>query len=404
MSLDHAMSRRQFSKLAAAAALTPALPSTADGAVTRAGGSIAASTSPSSRASTELRTGTWPGYDQAYVLDMLATPGPFNVPDWLDQPLTPAMIENSRRSGITAVNSTVSALGDAATSFEKTIANIAAWEFELQRSPSTFRKILRVDDIRRAKSEREVGIILGFQDTTPIWDKPERVELFHRLGVRVVQLTYNGANLVGDGCLVPEDRGLTPYGRDLIARLNERGILVDVSHSGWETSRQAVDASRVPIAATHSGAAALANVPRNKPDALLRRIAERGGVVGIYMMPFLRMEGQPTGNDFVRHVTHCVNVCGEEHVGVGSDNSISPLELTPEFRRTHADFVAARRQAGISAPGEDANVFNYVPDFNTPRRMEQVADALARAGHSSARVEKILGANWMRLLGEVWAA
>ena len=136
--------------------------------------------------------------------------------------------------------------------------------------------------------------------------------------------------------------------------------------------------------------------------ALLKRLAEKGGVVGIYMMPFLRAQGQPTSDDFVRHVAHCVNVCGEDHVGVGSDCSITPLDLTPEFRKVHADFVEARRKAGISAPGEDATIFNYVPDFNTPRRMEQVGDALAKGGHGSARIEKILGANWMRLLRDVW--
>ena len=215
------MTRRQFSKLAAAAAIAPTVLAP-----------------PQPLATSEMRGGVrtgvptdaWPDYDQAFVLDMLATPGPFNVPDWLDQPLTPAMIVNARRSGITAVNSTVSALGDATISFEKTVANFAAWDFEFQRTPEAFRRILGVDDIRRAKNERQVGIILGFQDTTPIWDKPERVELFYRLGLRVVQLTYNGANLVGDGCLVPEDRGLKPYGRELVARLNERGVLVDVSH------------------------------------------------------------------------------------------------------------------------------------------------------------------------------
>jgi len=389
MHADDPLSRRQFAKLAAAAVAAPSftpllLPSSA----------MPPATPPT--------TSAWPGYERAFVLDMLATPGPFNVPDWLDQPLTPAMIENARRSGITAVNSTVSALGDAATAFEKTVANIAAWEFELQRSPETFTKILGVADIRRAKADRKVGVIFGFQDTTPLWDRPDRLTLFHRLGVRIIQLTYNGSNLVGDGCLVPEDRGLKPYGRDLIARMNDLGILVDVSHTGWETSRQAVAASRLPIAATHSGAAAITNVPRNKPDALLRRIADRGGVIGIFMMPFLRAAGQPSAADFVRHVSHCVDVCGEDHVGVGSDNSISPLDLSPGFRKVHADFVAARRRAGISAPGEDENVFNYVPDFNTPRRMEQVADALAAAGHSSTRIEKILGTNWMRLLGEVW--
>lgn len=392
---EHPLSRRTFAKLAAAGVVAPSVSPLLAGTGASPAGTPAVASAPAT-------PGAWPGYERAYVLDMLATPGPFNVPDWLDQPLTPAMIANARRSGITAVNSTVSALGDAATAFEKTVANIAAWEFELQRSPQAFRKVLGLDDIRRAKAERQLGVILGFQDTTPLWDRPERLTLFHRLGVRIIQLTYNGSNLVGDGCLVPEDRGLKPYGRELIARMNELGILVDVSHTGWETSRQAVDASRLPIAATHSGAAALTNVPRNKPDALLRRIADRGGVVGVFMMPFLREAGQPTAADFVRHVSHCIDVCGEDHVGVGSDNSITPLELSPEFRRVHADFVAARRKAGISAPGEDENVFNYVPDFNSPRRMEQVADALAAAGHSSARVEKILGANWMRLLGEVW--
>jgi len=393
MPIAPTVTRRDFARLAAAASVA---------ALTRGGAvpDLLAAT-PASRLATPEQL-PWPGYERAIVIDMLATPGPFNVPDWLKEPLTPAMIENARRSGITAVNSTVSALGDATSAFEGTVANIAAWEHELQRSPDVFTKIRSVADIRRAKAERKVGIILGFQDTTPVWDKPERLELFHRFGVRIVQLTYNGSNLVGDGCLVPEDRGLKPYGRDLIARMNALGILVDVSHTGWETSMQALSASSHPIAATHSGAAAVTNVPRNKPDRFLRAMADKGGVVGIFMMPFLRAQGQPAADDFVRHVTHCVNVCGEDHVGVGSDNSISPLDLTPAFRTVHADFVAARRKAGISAPGEDENVFNYVPDFNTPRRMERVADALARAGHGSARIEKILGANWMRLLGEVW--
>ncbi len=388
------LSRRHFTKLAAAIALGPA--AAAELAHASPGAPPPVSPPPS-----PVRT-AWPGYDRAIVIDMLATPGPFNVPDWLKEPLTPAMIENARRSGITAVNSTVSALGDATTAFEGTVTNIGAWEHELQRSPDVFTKVRTVADIRRAKAERKVGIILGFQDTTPIWDRPERLDLFHRFGVRIVQLTYNGSNLVGDGCLVPEDRGLKPYGRDLIARMNALGILVDVSHTGWETSMQALTASSRPIAATHSGAAAVTNVPRNKPDRFLRALAGKGGVVGIFLMPFLRAQGQPGAEDFVRHVTHCVNVCGEEHVGVGSDNSITPLDLTPAFRKVHADFVAARRKAGISAPGEDENVFNYVPDFNTPRRMEQVADALSKAGHGSARIEKILGGNWMRLLGDVW--
>jgi membrane dipeptidase len=386
------LSRREFTRRAALGAVaTLALRGGAPHA--QRPGSLPAAT----------RAPAWPGYDRALVLDMLATAGPFNVPDMFGKPLTPAMVENARRSGITAVNSTVHGFGRGPSEiYEQTVRNIAAWHHELVAHPDVFLQIRSLADVHRAKAERKVGVIFGFQDTTPYWDRPDRIETFHRLGVRVVQLTYNGPNLVGDGCLVPRDGGLKAYGREVVAKLNENGTLLDLSHVGWETTRQAIDASKVPVAATHTGAAAVNNVPRCKPDDILRKLADRGGVVGVFMMPFLRATGQPTADDFMRHLAHCINVCGEDHVGVGSDLSITPLELTPEFRALHAGFVKQRRAQGISAPGEDENVFNYVPDFNSPRRMEMVADAMAKAGHSSSRIEKVLGGNWVRVLGEVW--
>jgi membrane dipeptidase len=106
--------------------------------------------------------------------------------------------------------------------------------------------------------------------------------------------------------------------------------------------------------------------------------------------------------DFVRHVEHAVRICGEDHVGIGSDNSITPLDLTPAYRAAHVEFVRARLQRGIAAPGEAEDVFYYVPDLNSPRRMEQIADALAGRGHSASRIEKILGGNWLRLFGATW--
>ncbi|MBC7894425.1 MAG: membrane dipeptidase [Cytophagaceae bacterium] len=383
--MSHDLSRRDFTRQAAlgavAASFSPRFPGLPDAAVREA----------------------WPGYDRAYVLDMLATAGPFNVPDMFTNPLTPAMVENARRSGITAVNSTISGFGNSPEAIhEQTIDNIAAWHHELVAHPDVFVQVRSIADIRRAKAEKKVGVIFGFQDTTPYWDRIGRIETFHRLGVRIVQLTYNGSNLVGDGCLVPEDRGLKPYGREVLAQLNAKRTLVDLSHVGWETTRQVIDASNAPVAATHSGSAAVNNVPRNKPDDILRKLAAKGGVVGVYMMPFLTPRGQPTAEDFMRHLAACINTCGEDHVGIGTDLSITPLDLTPEFRAVHAGFVRQRRAAGISAPGEAEDVFNYVPDFNNPRRMDLVADAMARAGHSSARIEKVLGANWMRLLTDVW--
>ena len=379
------LSRREFSKLVALATAGSALPD-------RTLRGVRSVVSPQ----------MWPGYDNAVVIDMLATAGPFNVPGMFDNPLTPAMVRNAAQSGITAVNSTVSEITTGDRAFELTVKNIAAWHHEFEQHPDVFMQVRRTDDIRLTKMARKVGVMFGFQDTVAYADKIERVDLFYQLGVRIVQLTYNGSNLVADGCLVPNDAGLKPFGREVVTRLNDLGVLIDLSHVGWRTTRETIAASRTPVAATHSGAAAVNSVPRNKPDDILRALANRGGVIGVFMMPFLRGQGQPTADDFLTHVAHCLNVCGEDHVGIGSDLSITPLELTPEFRRLHADFVKVRRARGISAPGEDENVFNYVPDFNTPRRMETVADRLAAAGHSAARIEKIIGGNWMRLLGEVW--
>lgn len=319
------------------------------------------------------------------------------------RPWSAEMIANAKASGITAVNVTVSGGGPTgASAFESTVRSLGFLEREIQTHPEVLTTVRSVADIRRAKESGRVGLIAGFQDTTMLESDATRVALFHDLGVRIIQLTYNLRNLVGDGCLEPGNAGLSAFGRQVVERMNALGILVDTSHCGRRTTLDAIAMSAKPVSATHSGCAALNDVPRNKTDEQLRAMAQKGGVIGIYTMPFLRAAGQPVADDFLRHVEHAVRVCGEDHVGIGTDNSITPLNLTPEFRAAHAGFVEQRRRMGIGAPGEDANVFNYVPDFNTPRRMEQMADALAARGHTSARIEKILGLNWQRLFTETW--
>lgn len=336
-------------------------------------------------------------YAGTISIDALANPGSMNVPWPPRGPLTQGQRDHIAKSGLTALNVTVSA-----DQFEATVDNIALWTSEAARYPQLLSVVRRHDDIARAKKDGTLGLIFGFQNTEMLERDLSRVETFRKLGVLIIQLTYNIRNLIGDGCLEEANAGMSAFGRGVVARMNELGVLLDLSHCGQRTTVDGITTSTKPVAVTHSGCAALNPVPRNKPDAIMKQLADRGGVMGIYLMPFLRPSGQPSDDDLLRHIDHAVRVCGEDHVGIGSDLSITPLDLTPEFRAMHANFVAARKQAGVAAPGEAADVFNYVPQLNAPRRLELIADRLASRGYPSARIEKIIGANWLRLFGEVW--
>jgi membrane dipeptidase len=307
------------------------------------------------------------------------------------------MARNAVESGITCVNLTVSS-GD----FESTVAKIARWEAEIERWPQALQRVRSVAQVKEAKRAGRLGIIYGFQDAVPLDRDLGRLQLFSDLGVKVIQLTYNVRNLVGDGCLEPANAGLSNYGRAMVARMNELGILVDLSHCGQRTTADGIEASAMPVAVSHSGCQAIAPHPRSKRDEELRALAERGGVVGIYLMPFLSPGRVPTTGDVVAHVEHAIQVCGEDHVGIGSDLSVTPIDGSESYWAAHRQFVSQRVARGIAAPAEDPAILFTVPELNSPRRMERIADALESRGHSSARIEKVLGANWVRLFGEVW--
>ena len=346
----------------------------------------------------ETASPRWEGYDKAILIDALGGPGGGGGS------LTAAQIADIRSSGITAVNLTVGALGSGADVFEQTFKTIGAWEREIDAHPDVLMKVKSAADLERAKESRRLGLIYGFQDATPLGDDPGRVELFSRFGVRIIQLTYNRRNLLGDGCLEPANAGLSRLGQQVVERMNGLGMLVDLSHCGHRTTLDGIVVSKRPVAITHAGCAAVADLPRNKTDEELRRLAEKGGVMGIYFMPFLRTKGQPAAADLIRHIEHAVNVAGEDHVGLGTDGGISGVELTPEFIKQHRENVQERRRLGISAPGEEEDVYTFLPDLNTPRRFETLAAMLRERGHSQARIEKILGGNFARMFREVWVA
>lgn len=330
-------------------------------------------------------------YSRALVIDSLCSPFSSDA----DAPTDDA-IRQVARSGISVVNCTVSD-----RTYEGTVANLARVESYADRHPELFAIVRRHADIARAKRDGKVGIIPGFQYTSFLEEDPDRVEVFRELGVRIMQVTYNLRGAWGDGCLEPSDAGLSKAGREIVAKMNVLGIAVDTSHSGNRTTSEAIELSAKPIVISHAGCAAIEPHPRNKPDALLRALADRGGYLGVYLMPYLVASPTvPTREHVLAHLLHAIDVCGADHVGIGSDGSIEGVRLSPEQKQAFDEDIARRKKLGIGAPGEDR--YPYVPDLNGPDHMEVIAAELHKRGQPDSVIEKVLGANFARVIGESW--
>jgi membrane dipeptidase len=200
----------------------------------------------------------------------------------------------------------------------------------------------------------------------------------------------------------PANAGLSRAGVEAIERMNALDILVDLSHCGRQTSADAIRVSKQPVAFTHTGCAALVDHPRHRTDAELRAVADKGGVSGVFFMPYLTGGKQPSAADVVRHIEHMIDVAGEDHVSIGTDGTISPTVLDQKYKDAFAADTRQRKEKGIAAPGETEDGYLFASDLNTPRRFETLGQMLADKGHSATRVEKILGRNLMRVYAEVW--
>lgn len=344
----------------------------------------------------------WRGYDKAIVIEGLGGPGDLGgIPG---SPLTPAMVEDVRGSGITCAHVTIEPVGTTApdAAFVMAVRDILRWEREIDAHPQVFARIRASADIVAAKKSGLTGLLYGFQDAVPFETDLARLDDLYRLGIRVIQPTYNRRNLLGDGCLEPADAGLSKAGVEAIERMNALGILVDLSHCGRRTAADAIRLSKRPVAFTHTGAYALAEHPRNRTDEELRAVADKGGVSGIYFMPYLNAGKQPMATDVIRHLDHMIQVAGEDHVSIGTDGMISAAVLTQAYKDAFAKNIRERREAGIGAPQETEEGYLFAADLNSPRKFELLAGLLANRGYSERRIEKILGANLMRVFGEAW--
>ena len=340
-------------------------------------------------------------YDKAILIDALGGAGdPYGPDDQLR--LSDRAWSETVGTGVTMLRDTVFPVGNVADPWGDYQKDIVAKHNVMEANPDRLVLIRTAADILKAKREKKFGVLLGTQDSCMVGPELDRLAQMKKDGVMTVQLTYNLRNLSGDGSLEPANSGLSNLGRDTIRRIETEKLLLDLAHGGARTIDEAAAFAKRPLVISHTGARALVDHPRNVSDAAIKAVADKGGVVGVYFMPYLAADSHAKGADVIAHVEHIAKVAGEDHVGIGTDNGVLPTLLDAASKAKMDDWQRQRIKLGIAAPGEAVGVYPYVADYNSIDRYRRFAADLAKRGWSEARLEKLMGGNFLRVYREAW--
>ena len=280
------------------------------------------------------------------------------------------------------------------TAFDEAVKAIVAYDRHIEKNAEFLAKVTSVNEIEPAMQENRLSIFYQLQNATPIQRDLDRVELLYNLGVRNIQLTYNYQNYVGSGCRERDNRGVSVFGAELIECMNATGMLIDTSHASMATMADAIELSRAPIIISHTCCENVHHHVRNTTDENLKKLADKGGVVGITQIrPFITDKTSDNLSSYFDHIDHAVNVAGLEHVCIGSDRDHRVIEDNPEEIRI------LQEEEGSQFQPEHWPL--YVPDLNGPRRMEVVLQGLEKRGYKEDAIERIGGQNLYRLYADV---
>ena len=345
------------------------------------------------------RTAGW--YDRAIVIDALGGLGePYSPEDQLRY--SDRGWAETVETGVTVVRDTVFPVGNVADPWRDYQDSVEIKHNIILANPDRMVLVRSAADILRAKREKKFGVVLGTQDTSMVGPELDRLAQLKKDAVMTVQLTYNNRNLSGDGALEPANAGLSKLGKATIERIEAEKLLLDLSHGGAKTMAEAAAFAKRPLVISHTAARALTDHPRNTADETMKAVADKGGVVGVYWMPFLTLDSHPKGEDLLRHVDHVANVVGEDHIGIGTDNGVLPTTLDEATKERLKKWQLERIKAGIAAPGEAVGVYPLVEDYNSVDRYKRFVADLARRGWSENRLEKLMGGNFLRVYREAW--
>jgi len=284
----------------------------------------------------------------------------------------------------------------------ETMRSIGVWNQRLRTRKDELLLVTKVEDMERAKSQGKLGIIFHFQGTLPIGKDLGLVEIYYRLGVRVMQLTYNVKDFVGDGCEETGNGGLSDFGKKLIQEMNRVGMVVDLSHTGHRTTMEAIEVSDSPCVFSHSNCNPIFKSNRNIKDDQIKAVTANGGVIGVTAFPpVVSQKAQSTMDQVIAHFDHIANLVGVDHIGFGSDyfQGQHPYATVEQANQSYSSSVNSGRWKPETYPPPP---YIYPEGIETPDKLPNLTLSLLEHEYSPEEVTKILGSNFMRVYKEVW--
>lgn len=276
----------------------------------------------------------------------------------------------------------------------ETLRNIGQWNGLFEQHGDLITQVTSAESLTKAKQDGKTGVVFGFQNCSPIEDDYSLVEIFHTLGVRFMQLSYNNQSLLATGCYEENDPGITRFGKQIIREMNRVGMVIDMSHSAQRSTLEAIELSERPIAITHANPTFFEPALRNKSDEVLKELGNSGGMLGFSLYPFHLKNGPDcTLAEFCQMVADAAELMGIDHIGIGSD-------LCQDQPNSVVQWMRNGRWSKTTDYGEGSSSnagWPRQPDwFSNSTHYSNIAQGLKTHGFSQDDIEKVMGINWLR--------
>ena len=277
--------------------------------------------------------------------------------------------------------------------FRETVLNLEKWNTYFSKYSDLIVQAFNAEDIVKTKREKKTSIIFGFQNPSPIEDDIGLIEIWQKLGIKFMQLTYNNQSLLASGCYETNDAGISRMGKEVIKEMNRVGMVIDMSHSSERSTLEAIEHSSKPISITHANPSFWHPAKRNKSNTILKCLSESGGMLGLSLYPHHLKNGSMCElNDFCDMIARTVDLIGIKNIGIGSDLCQDQPDTIVEWMRNgrwtkDTDFG----EGSIQNPGfpKQPNWFKDNRDFNN------ISKGLKKVGLSSENIKDIMGRNWL---------